>query len=51
VTEENYQISREFEVLTAVDLKSGKQSFHSGFLLGLIFDPEEGGEMFLRNVG
>jgi hypothetical protein len=24
--------------------------FHAGFLLGL-FDPEDGGDMFLRNVG
>jgi hypothetical protein len=25
--------------------------FHSGFLLGLFFDPEHEGDMFLRNVG
>jgi hypothetical protein len=24
--------------------------FHRGFLLGLFFDPEDGGDMFLRNV-
>jgi hypothetical protein len=24
--------------------------FHAGFLLGLFLDPEEGGDMFLRNV-
>jgi hypothetical protein len=24
---------------------------HAGFLLGLFFDPEDGGDMFLRNVG
>jgi hypothetical protein len=24
---------------------------HAGFLLGFFFDPEEGGDMFLRNVG
>jgi hypothetical protein len=25
--------------------------FHAGFLLGLFFDPEDGVDMFLRNVG
>jgi hypothetical protein len=24
--------------------------FHGGFLLGLFFDPEDGGDIFLRNV-
>jgi hypothetical protein len=24
--------------------------FHAGFLRGLFFDPEDGGDMFLRNV-
>jgi hypothetical protein len=24
---------------------------HTGFLLGLFFDPEDGGDMFLQNVG
>jgi hypothetical protein len=24
--------------------------FHAGFFLGLFFDPEDGGDMFLRNV-
>jgi p-aminobenzoyl-glutamate transporter AbgT len=25
--------------------------FHAGFLLGLFLDPEDGGDMYLRNVG
>jgi hypothetical protein len=25
--------------------------FHAGFLLALFFDPEDGSDMFLRNVG
>jgi hypothetical protein len=25
--------------------------FHAGFLLDIFFDPEDGGDMFLRNVG
>jgi hypothetical protein len=25
--------------------------FHADLLLGLFFDPEYGGEMFIRNVG
>jgi hypothetical protein len=25
--------------------------FHPGFLLGVFFDPEDGEDMFLRNVG
>jgi hypothetical protein len=47
-----------FEVLTAVVMKISifwdiklATCFHAGFLLGLFFDPEDGGDMFLRNVG
>jgi hypothetical protein len=25
--------------------------FHAGFLLGLFFDPEDGGDIFLRSAG
>jgi hypothetical protein len=39
------RISRE-----ETSVKGGKQS-HTGFLLGLFFVPEDGGDMFLRNIG
>jgi hypothetical protein len=32
-------------------LKQVASSFQAGFLLGLFFDPDDGGGMFLRNVG
>jgi hypothetical protein len=25
--------------------------FHTGFLLGLFFNPEDGGDVFLQNIG
>jgi hypothetical protein len=27
-----------------------KQNFEAGFLFGLLFDPDDGGKMFLRNI-
>jgi hypothetical protein len=40
----------ELEVLTAVVIKNSVSVchlLHAGFLLGLVFDPEDGGYMFL----
>jgi hypothetical protein len=36
-----------------MELKSAliATSFQTDFLLGLFFDPEDGGDIFLRNVG
>jgi hypothetical protein len=42
---ENRKVSVTFEVLTAV-----LSSFHASFLLGLFFDPEDGGDTFIRNA-
>jgi hypothetical protein len=36
------KVNRRFVLLVAC--------FHAGFLLGLFFDPEDGGDMFLRNI-
>jgi hypothetical protein len=44
---------RRLYVLTAVVMKcscSACYLLHVGFLLGWLFDPEDGGDMFLRNV-
>jgi hypothetical protein len=32
-------------------VKAGSKQSSAGFLLGLFFDPEDVGDMFLRNVG
>jgi hypothetical protein len=42
VSEENMvSIFRQAQLVT---------SFHAGFFLGLFFDPEDGSDIFLRNV-
>jgi hypothetical protein len=47
----------EFEVLAVVVKKVTSRAgsswylFHASFLLGLLFGPEDGGNMFFRNVG
>jgi hypothetical protein len=52
---ESHLANEGFGVLTAVVMKrsiSGIATcFHAGFLLGLLFDPEDGCDMFLRNFG
>jgi hypothetical protein len=38
-------------IFTAEDSQSfGCYMLHAGFLLGLLFDPEDGGDMIFRNV-
>jgi hypothetical protein len=40
-----------------MDIESGRKQIlfcnllHAGFFFGLLFSPEDGGDMFLRNVG
>jgi hypothetical protein len=40
-----------FEILSEVVMKSSGPLLLAGFLLGLFFDPEYVGDIFLRNVG
>jgi hypothetical protein len=49
-------ISVIFDVITDVTMTilsscSSCYLLHAGFLLRLFFDPEDGGDIFLRNVG
>jgi hypothetical protein len=45
----------EENIASIFKIEEGKQRFaccllHAGFLLGLLFSPENGGDMFLRNL-
>jgi hypothetical protein len=43
---------QEMEEQTSVPIgRSTCHLFHAGIFLGLFFDPEDGGDMFLRNFG
>jgi hypothetical protein len=44
------EIGRNIRMMLA-RMERWKSHFYSGFLLGLFFDPEDGGDMFPRNVG
>jgi hypothetical protein len=36
---------------TATEANQRKQCFHAGFFLGIFFNPKDGNDMFIRNVG
>jgi hypothetical protein len=37
-------------IVSVEELAELATCFHGGFLLGLFFNPEDGGDIFLRNV-
>jgi hypothetical protein len=45
------KINRHFGGTFRLHVGSACYPLHAGFLLGIFFDPEDGGDMFLRNVG
>jgi hypothetical protein len=55
VSEEHFasilRISEKINQHKSISLRSASYLLHAGFLLGLFFYPEDGGDMFLRNVG
>jgi hypothetical protein len=44
-------VSEEKVISQKIELALFSTCFHAGFLLVLFFYPEDGGNMFLRNVG
>jgi hypothetical protein len=43
--------SKQVAHVLSVSLSVPGICFQAGFLLGLFFDPEDGGDMFLQNIG
>jgi hypothetical protein len=39
------------DISTVLEAEHASYLLHVGFLLGLFFDPEDEGNLFLRNVG
>jgi hypothetical protein len=44
-------VEEEVEQKTSVKAALLATCFYAGFLLNLFFDPEDGGDMVLRNIG
>jgi hypothetical protein len=45
------KVNQSFGGTYHLNLQGLATCFHSGFLIGVFFDPEDGDDMFLRNIG